>query len=329
MSRYFLGVDAGATKTDALVMDEDGCLVGCGRSGAGNHEVYGFDHARRSIADAVASSMRQARIGVDDVGQACFCLAGVDVGQDYGTIPEKILDPLFANLKYSLKNDAFGCLRGGTRLSFGIMINCGTGQVAVGRNRQGMELRIGGYGFEFGDFSGGSAITQAAVAAVVRAEDGRGEPTELTRLLLQAAEQDSVAAFIDRTYRDSVFLSSLGIPQITFRASSSGDHVARRIILDAAGEMAVTAVALIRRLAMQEETFDLITAGSVFKGDDDAFLHTIRSNVHAVAPHARFCVPLYPPVVGAVLLACEQTGQQVSDKVYARLEKSMPRELKA
>lgn len=327
MAQYFLGVDAGATKTHALVMDERGRLVGCGRSGAGNHEVYGFDHARRSIGEAVVASLQEAGIGIGDVGQACFCLAGVDVSQDYRTIPEKILHPLFSDLKYLLKNDSFGCLRAGTRRSFGIMINCGTGQVAVGRNRQGEELRIGGYGFEFGDFSGGSVITQATVAAVVRADDGRGEPTQLTRLLLQAAQQDTVSAFIDRTYRDGALLSRLRIPEITFRASAAGDAVARRIILGAADEMAVTAVALIRRLAMQDDTFDLITAGSIFKGDDETFLATIRSRVHAVAPHARQRFPLYPPVVGAVLLACEQAGQQVPDKVYTNLEETMPREL--
>ena len=328
MTRYFLGVDAGATKTHALVMTDEGKLVGWGQSGAGNHETYGFDHARKSIGAAARMAADASGIDASHVDQACFCLAGADVSQDYETIPQQILDPLVGGVSYSLKNDSFGCLRGGTRKPFGIMINCGTGQVAVGRNRGGKEIRIGGYGFEFGDYSGGGAISQAAVAAVVRADDGRGEATRLTELLLQAAGEDAVSALIDRTYRDDAYLASLGIPALTFRASADGDRVARSIILAAAEEMAVTATALIRRLNMEQEEFDLITAGSVFRGEDPVFLETVSESVRAVAPQARFCFPVFAPVVGAVLLAGEEAGLNVSDTMYGNLESTMPQELK-
>lgn len=328
MTRYYLGVDAGASKTHALVMTEVGHLVGWGEAGAGNHETYGFDHARESIGAAAQMAADAGGIDQSQVEHACFCLAGADVSQDYETIPQRILEPLVAAVSYSLKNDSFGCLRGGTRSPFGIMINCGTGQVAVGRNRGGKEVRIGGYGFEFGDFTGGAAISQAAVAAVVRADDGRGEPTRLTDLLLQAAGQDTVSALVDRTYRDDAYLASLGIPALTFRASADGDRVARRIVLAAADEMAITATALIRRLSMEQEEFDLITAGSVFRGEDPVFLETIRESVHAVAPRAQFCFPVYAPVVGAVLLASEEAGLRVSDTMYNNLEATMPQELK-
>ena len=327
MTRYFLGVDAGASKTHALVMTDAGNLVGLGKSGSGNHETYGFDHARESIEAAARRAADASGVDLGSVDRACFCLAGADVSEDYRTIPERILDPLFESVNYSLKNDSFGCLRGGTRNPFGVMINCGTGQVAVGRNRAGKELRIGGYGFEFGDFSGGGVISQAAVAAVVRADDGRGEPTRLTELLLQAANKGTVSAMIDRTYRDDAYLASLGIPALTFRASADGDRVARRIVLAAAKEMAITATALIRRLSMEQEEFDLITAGSVFLGEDPVFLETIRESIVGVAPGARFCFPAYAPVVGAVLLASEEAGFDVSDTMYDNLEATMPQEL--
>ena len=43
MTRYFLGVDIGATKSHALIADESGCAVGFGVAGQGNHEVIGYD----------------------------------------------------------------------------------------------------------------------------------------------------------------------------------------------------------------------------------------------------------------------------------------------
>ena len=327
MTRYFLGVDAGASKTHALVMTEEGSLLGWGESGTGNHETYGFDHARNSIGTALRMAADASGIDPSQGDYACFCLAGADVSQDYETIPQRILDPLLGNVPYSLKNDAFGCLRGGTRSPYGIMINCGTGQVAVGRDRAGKAIRIGGYGFEFGDYSGGSVIAQAAVAAVVRADDGRGEATQLTEWLLEAANLDTVSALIDRTYRDDAYLASLGVPALTFRASAAGDQVARRIILAAAEEMAVTATALVRRLEMEQEEFDLITAGSVFRGEDPVFLETVIQSIRPIAPRANHCFPLYAPVVGAVLLASEEAGLTVSDSMYSNLEATMPEEL--
>jgi N-acetylglucosamine kinase-like BadF-type ATPase len=247
----------------------------------------------------------------------------VDVSSDVVEISKQILIPLMDGVPYILKNDAFGCLRGGTPDSFGVMINCGTGQVAVGRNRQGVEIRVGGFGWDFGDFAGGSVISQAAVAAAVRANDGRGESTSLVEALLTAANLPDMPAFIERTYRDGSFVRSLGIPKITFGESRNGDPVARRIILSVAQEMAVTALTLIRRLGMESESFDLITAGSVFKGDDPVFLQSIKSEVHEVAPQAHFRIPLYPPVIGAVLLAFEEDGGVTSESFNRNLENSL------
>ncbi|MBK7494708.1 MAG: hypothetical protein IPI28_04620 [Candidatus Omnitrophica bacterium] len=68
---------------------------------------------------------------------------------------------------------------------------------------------------------------------------------------------------------------------------------------------------------MEKEAFDLITAGSVFRGEDPWFLATIRSLVLPHAPSANFRFPLYAPAVGAGLLALEAVGIQATDSVLA------------
>jgi N-acetylglucosamine kinase-like BadF-type ATPase len=322
MSKLFLGVDAGATKTHAVALDKLGRVLGFGEAGCGSHEVSGFTAAQREIREAMEAALGQARLRVAEITRAAFCLAGVDVPSDYADVPLHMLDPLIGKVPYLLKNDAFGCLRGGTRDPFGVMINCGSGQVAVGRNRSGLEVRVGGYGWDYGDFAGGNVITHAAVAAAVRAEDGRGEPTQLVERLLDLSGQASMEDFLARAYRDDAYVWSLGLPKMVFSASRNGDLVARKIILDVADEMAVTATTLIRRLSMEAEDFDLITAGSVFKGEDPAFLAAIQTKVHATAPGARFRMPLYPPVVGAGLLALEEEGLRADEEVYMNLDKT-------
>jgi N-acetylglucosamine kinase-like BadF-type ATPase len=320
MPRYFLGVDAGATKTHALILDEEGHVLGFGESGPGNHEVFGFEAAGECVSESVRQACDQGELSLSDLTRCCFSMAGADVESDFLVLPEKILRPLVGSVPFELKNDAFGCLRGGTLDPFGVMINCGTGQVAVGRNRAGKEVRLGGYGFEFGDFSGGSVIAFWAASAVIRSSDGRAERTRLHDLLCQATGARDALDFLDKTYRDPEFFKSLNIPKLVFAASKEGDPTAKRIILDSAQEMAITAIALIRQLEMESDIFDLVTAGSVFKGDDPDFHETLRSRVHAVAPGAKFRMPVFDPVAGAALLALEAGGIVVSAPIYKNLE---------
>ena len=56
MTRYYLGVDIGATKSHGVIADENGRAVGFGAAGPGNHEVVGYDgliaasaHARAGV----------------------------------------------------------------------------------------------------------------------------------------------------------------------------------------------------------------------------------------------------------------------------------------
>lgn len=319
MPHYFLGVDGGATKTHAVVGTETGVITGRGEAGPGNHEVFGWDAARDCVSKAVKEALDQAGLNAPDLSYACFSMAGADIDQDFQILPQRIIRPVVGDIPFLLKNDAFGCLRGGTRNPFGVMINCGTGQVAVGRNREGLEIRLGGYGFDFGDFSGGSVIAFQAASAVMRADDGRSEQTLLSDLMFEAAGVASAHDFLQKTYRDPEYFMSLGIPRLVFRASAQGDRVAKGIIMASAEEMAVTAVALIRRLRMESETFDLITAGSVFKGEDPEFLGRIQSRVHELALGARFRMPLYDPVLGALLLALEEAGVEVGDPIHDNL----------
>lgn len=321
---FVIGVDAGATKTHAIVLEDSGKVLGIGHAGCGSHEVIGFERAREALGAAMNEALGNAGKRLGDSRFASFCLAGVDIKQDTVLVPREMLVPLLQGVDYLLKNDAFGCLRGGTRDPFGVMINCGSGQVAVGRNRAGTEIRVGGYGWDFGDFGGGNVITQSALAAAVRADDGRGSHTMLLELILQSSGHATIQDFLEIAYRDGDYIRSLGIPKLVFRASAQGDSAARSILNSVAEEMAVTANTLIRRLHMGHEKFDLILAGSVFRGEDPWFLETIRSLVLPQAPSANFRFPLYAPVVGAGLLALEAVGLQTTDLLYENLDRSLP-----
>ena len=55
--RFALGVDGGASKTHALVVEETGKVLGFGVGGTGNHQVSGLESALHEINWAVKEAL--------------------------------------------------------------------------------------------------------------------------------------------------------------------------------------------------------------------------------------------------------------------------------
>src|SRR3954464_5718563 len=80
--RYYLGVDAGGTKTHALIADQTGQIHGAGRAGTGNWESVGLDGAARSLEQALDGALSSAGLHKADLSAAGYGLAGMDWPSD-------------------------------------------------------------------------------------------------------------------------------------------------------------------------------------------------------------------------------------------------------
>ena len=78
MTRYFLGVDVGSSKTHALIADEHGQVHGFGEAGGGNHETVGYEGLTEALHQATAEALRQANLSSDDIAGAGFGISGYD-----------------------------------------------------------------------------------------------------------------------------------------------------------------------------------------------------------------------------------------------------------
>jgi N-acetylglucosamine kinase-like BadF-type ATPase len=74
----FLGIDAGGTKTHALLADESGAVLGFGHAGPGNWEGVGLDGTYRALHEAT----REALAHVGAVTAAAYGLGGLDWSSD-------------------------------------------------------------------------------------------------------------------------------------------------------------------------------------------------------------------------------------------------------
>ncbi|MEI3013924.1 MAG: hypothetical protein V8T36_03730 [Ruthenibacterium lactatiformans] len=76
----------------------------------------------------------------------------------------------------------------------------GTGSICFGRDAAGKTARSGGYGHKIDDEGSGYALGRDALAAVVRAQDGRGPRTLLTDLVFAQLKVVDVGGLVQFTY---------------------------------------------------------------------------------------------------------------------------------
>jgi N-acetylglucosamine kinase-like BadF-type ATPase len=332
--RVVLGVDAGATKTFALAAVEDGRILGFGQGGPGNHQVAGLEPALAEIRGSCENALAQAGASAP-VDFGFFGLAGADLPVDYALLTPAIEGMSLAR-RVRIKNDTMVALRAGVTRSWGVAVICGAGFNAGGIGPEGRELQLPGLGAMSGDWGGGGHIAQEVIRLVCRAWDGRGQQTALTEMVLTALGLPSVDELISQLYQSQFDYYPgqfdqrrlLDLVPLIFEAACAGDQVARDLVVRVGTEVGVTANAIIRRLGMETTDVEVVLGGSVFKGQGPLLMDTVTQVVHSAAPRATIVLPDLEPTVGAVFLALESLGVQVTSAVYANVRASLPHELR-
>jgi N-acetylglucosamine kinase-like BadF-type ATPase len=299
--KYFLGVDGGASKTAALVTDENGKALGSGLAGPSNHLRVGIETAARNIERAVNKALVAADVASREIVWAYCGIAGAD----HPAHRQEVVDSLsifFPRGNFTVDNDARIALTGAIGFGAGVVAIAGTGSVAFGRNDAGEELRAGGWGPTIGDEGSGFAIARDGLSAVLRAYDGRGPATilgDLVRAEMHLEPADLPRAiYAQTTHADDVARYA----KIVFDAAEAGDAVAREILDHAASELALCVLAVARRLKLVDRAFPVAYVGGVFNAGE-LLLGPLRAAITAEAKRATLQQPLRTPVEGAAQMA--------------------------
>jgi N-acetylglucosamine kinase-like BadF-type ATPase len=205
-------------------------------------------------------------------------------------------------------NDALIALAAGAGDAAGIVIIAGTGSIVYGRNARNEAARAGGWGHILGDEGSGYWIGREALAAVMRAVDGRGPSTRLTDDVLAhfgiAAASELPRVVYDR---DVPRMSVAALGPIVQRASELGDAVATHVLERAATELVLAARSVATKLEMRGDAFPFILAGGVFPVVPWLGYEVARRLVE-VAPRSQVRLLEHEPALGAVCLALAEAN---------------------
>ncbi len=305
--RAYLGVDTGASKSHALVADQEGTALGFGQGGPGNPEETGWDLFRETLQAIVCEAVSAAGLPIEAIRGAGLGVAGYDWPSEAAPILD-VVGTLGLRAHVALVNDAMIGLLAGASEGWGVVVAAGTSVNCCGRDRRGRQGRMIGYGAQVGEYAGAAELIEQAVVAAAKAWTRRGPSTRLTETLLAlTGAGDEPALFEGLTL--GRFSIPPGAAPLVFQVAAGGDRVAQDLVRWAGLELGSLAVGIIRQLDFQDQPVEVVLAGSFFRGGS-MLIRPLEEAVLAEAPRARFVRLTAPPVVGGVLLGMEQAGLQ-------------------
>ena len=316
MTDVFVGVDAGGTKSHALVATVAGKVIGFAEAGPGNHESIGYDGLRATLQTAVFGALQSAGVAPDAVRGGGYGLGGYDWPSDVEPT-RAVVRSLGLGGPFACVNDATIALIAGAPDGWGVAIIGGTGCNARGRDAHGREGRVTGEGGHMAEYGGAGELVGRAVQMVSLAWSKRGPETRLTDFFVEHFGAPGVTELLEGICRGRYKPSASLAPQV-FKIASEGDPVAIEAIAWAGRELASLAIGVIHQLEFEALAFDVVLAGSLFKGGL-LLVDPLREAIHAVAPGARLLRLAAPPVVGGVLLGMEQGGLAHNPDVRLKL----------
>jgi N-acetylglucosamine kinase-like BadF-type ATPase len=291
MAHWILGVDGGGTKTTAVLAEftgrttqtdevlpsaNDGSSdhtshgvawreLGRGEAGGSNLVAVSSEAGLSQIDQAVQQAFDRAALPRQPVAHACLGMAGSDrepvrhqivawattcrLAEHIRIVPDASL--LLASIPTSEPAAA---------------LIAGTGSLALARDAQGRTARAGGWGPLIGDEGSAYWVARQALQAVVRAADGRRQPTELTAPLLEACCPGRPILDLPAAVADMDRSRLAALAPIVTRTAEAGDSAAAEIVGQAAEHLAEMVWAALQQLELECIPVELVLTGGLLAG---------------------------------------------------------------
>lgn len=296
---YFAGIDGGQSSTTAVVMNGSGEVVGRGVAGPCDHIDEPPDSRR--CADACETALARALVTADlpetlPLGAVVVGLSGYD-GSLHG------IAPLFTTANVRYMHDAPIALAGAVDRRPAVVVIAGTGSVAYGEDAAGARVRIGGYGYLFGDAGSSFALARdALIYAMDRAD--RGAVCALGEAALAYFDRSDLRALARAFYLREIARPDLAtFARVVLDAARLGDSEASVLVEGAAVALATLAARAIDRLHLERASVPVALTGGLFANAD--LYRRVTDVLASLAENARVVKPQHDPAVGAARLAME------------------------
>ncbi len=311
-AEYFLGADGGGTKTEFVLADANGRVLGHCRLTGSNPNDVGMNTTKQVLRQGIDTLC--SGIPLDSVSFYAG-IAGVGSGIAQEQMSAWAEQQGFACS--GCRGDIDNILAAGLGTEDGIAVIMGTGFVAFGRKRdQGQPAwrrwQVGGWGSFFDDGGSGFHLGRDALYAVLTAWDGSGTACPLLCSLVEQQMGCSVVQAIPHIYQKGKdFVASFA--PVVFEAARQGDAVAQNIVQRNIDEAARLIAVAVRQAGEPTRPFTVILAGGLTRSAAVEPLLRAALQRYDLPEAVALRTLALRPVYGALLCA----GMPPSDTVAA------------
>ncbi len=305
-ARFLLGVDGGATKTLAAVLDLDRRALHLAHGGPSNQDAVGPAAAVATLLQTADEAIERAEIAPEELGGAVLAIAGVDTAAVVGHVDSA------RRGDWLVVNDVVGAWATATGGGPGVAAISGTGSNVFGVGPDGRTWKAGGWGHLLGDEGSGYWLGIESIRAALRDRDGSGPETALSDAVQVFFGQPSVEALAAHVYSKPLTKGDIAaFATETGRLADGGDAVALELYERGARELGHQLTAVIRETGLASgqglAAFPVGLIGSAFKAGA-VFVEPLSRVIHQSAPQALVSVVAMAPVGGSLLLAARACG---------------------
>jgi N-acetylglucosamine kinase-like BadF-type ATPase len=320
-ARFLLGIDGGATKTLAAVLDLRSGELHLGHGGPSNQDAVGARAATQALLGAADEAIAGAGTSRDGLHGAVLAVAGTDTAAVAAHVRAN------APAAWIVVNDVVGAWASATGARAGVGAISGTGSNVFGVGPDARTWRAGGWGHVLGDEGSGYWLGLRSLRAALRDRDGSGPPTALSDVAAGFFGADSIEALAPLLYSKPLSKREIAAFAVeTARLAEGGDAVARALYEEGARELGVQIAAVIRETGL-DGAFPVGLIGSAFKAGA-VFVEPLERAVHEIAPQAQIACVEMAPVGGCLLLAaraCAASGAVDCGELAQRLDAALAR----
>lgn len=306
MKPAVIAIDGGNSKTEVLVISDDGVVLGKSRGPGASPQNIGVAACVAALEELVLEAYPAFGEKPSAVHTSAY-LAGLDFPRE-----EEALHAALAARGWSdtltVGNDTLALLRAGSA-GVGVAVVCGAGINGAGVGPDGRVHRFPALGKISGDWGGGYRLGEEALWWAVRAEDGRGPRTALLSAVAGYFDRPTLLDVVQGLHFEEIDPVSIhGLCPLLFEVAAAGDEVAQDIVTRFVEEVSVFAAVILRELDLTEDAPEIVLGGGVLTGVGAPVIAEIERRCLKVAPRAVVHVVDVNPVVGAALFGLDTLG---------------------
>ncbi len=296
MSRFYIGIDGGASRSRAILLDDrDTVFAQSEIDGGLNPLAIGWESFRQNLQRLLDPLLAESR----PAGELSLCAGLAGAGSEEVRFrAEEEIRAAYSFREIRVITDAQAALWGAFRGGPGLLLIAGTGSICLGKNPQGQTARCGGFGRLLGDEGGGYWMAIQAIRRALRQFD-READAPLADSILREFRVSRLTELPPLVHSGQLSPDRIARLAETILTESSSNPEADAIVRAAAGYLAQLAIDTAEKLKMDQP--DLALWGGLWQSPG----RELRRHLQEVLKAARFsCTltePAEPPQRGAIL----------------------------